>query len=85
MGIIVVKFSCKGVRALTDVKFCQNNYTQGVEEAVTKLESEGVNVKVESCLGKCDICSVEPFAIVDGEVITADSTNKLYEKIKSSF
>lgn len=70
---------------MADIKFCQNNYAQGVEEVVTKLESEGVNVETEACLGRCDVCAVGPFALVNGGVITVDSTDELYEKIKSSF
>jgi uncharacterized protein YuzB (UPF0349 family) len=56
----------------------------GTEELANKLENEldGVSVEVEVCLGYCGDCALGPFALVDGELIQADSVEELYEMIK---
>lgn len=33
------------------------------------------------CLGNCAQCYVEPFALVNGEIIGASSADELYDKI----
>lgn len=68
---------------MSEIKFCENNFSQGTEEVVNKLESDGISVEVEPCLGYCGDCAVGPFALVDDEFIQEDSTDELYNKIKS--
>lgn len=69
---------------MAQVKFCENNFSYGVEELTKRIEEEldGVNVEVESCLGYCGDCSEGPFALVDGELIQADTAEELYDEIK---
>lgn len=67
---------------MADVKFCENNYSQGAEEVINKLKDEGVDVDVEPCLGYCGDCAVGPFALVNDEFIQAENTEELYDKIK---
>ncbi|WP_352420537.1 DUF1450 domain-containing protein [Proteiniborus sp.] len=64
------------------VQFCENNYEQGAEEVIQKLENDGIEFEVESCLGYCGECAMEPFALVDDELIEADTPDELYNKIK---
>lgn len=65
------------------VKFCENNFAHGTDEVVNRLESEvkSVSIKVESCLGNCSDCASQPLALVDDELIQADSSDELYDKI----
>lgn len=69
---------------MTEIKFCDNNYAQGIEDIVNKLKSElnEDEVVVESCLGYCGDCAVGPFALVNDEFIQADTPDELYDKIK---
>lgn len=67
---------------MTEIKFCENNYNQGIEEIVNKLKDEELNVEVEPCLGYCGDCAVGPFSLVDDEFIQADTPDELYSKIK---
>jgi uncharacterized protein YuzB (UPF0349 family) len=67
---------------MADIKFCENNYSQGTEEIVNKLKDEGINVEVEPCLGYCGDCAVGPYALVNDEFIEASSPDELYSKIK---
>lgn len=64
------------------VQFCENNFSYGTEETANKLRDEGIEVEVESCLGYCGDCAVGPFALVDDELVKADSAEELYEAIK---
>lgn len=65
------------------VEFCVNNLTGDVLEAKIKLESSGkYDVLEYGCLGYCGICAAQPYAMVNGEVITADSADELLQKIE---
>lgn len=68
---------------MIEIKFCENNFSQGTEEIVDKLknEVEDVTVEVESCLGYCGDCALGPFALVDNELMQADTAEELYELI----
>ncbi|WP_242972928.1 DUF1450 domain-containing protein [Anaeromicrobium sediminis] len=67
-----------------EIKFCENNYTHGIEDVVNKIKEqlENVTVEVESCLGYCGDCAVGPFALVDDELVQADTPEELLEEIK---
>ncbi|WP_069998011.1 DUF1450 domain-containing protein [Cellulosilyticum sp. I15G10I2] len=68
---------------MVEIKFCENNFAQGTEEVVNQLreEVEDINIEVESCLGYCGDCAVGPFALVDDELVQADTSEELYEMI----
>jgi len=68
---------------MAEIKFCENNYTQGAEEVISKLENEEISFEVEPCLGYCGDCAVGPFALVNDEFIQGDSSDDLYNKIKA--
>lgn len=69
---------------MAEIKFCENNFSQGTEEISQRLENEldTVTVEVESCLGYCGDCAMGPFALVNDEFIQADTPEELYNKIK---
>lgn len=64
------------------VQFCENNYSQGADEVIEKLQNDGVELEVEDCLGYCDDCEIGPFALVDDELVQTDTPEELYNKIK---
>ncbi|MFC7439708.1 DUF1450 domain-containing protein [Laceyella putida] len=64
------------------VEFCINNLTPDVLEIKNKLEQDpGIDVLEYGCLGNCGICAQGPYAMVNGEVITANSGEELLQKI----
>lgn len=69
---------------MAEVKFCENNFSYGVEDLIKRIEEEldGVSLDVEPCLGYCGDCAEGPFALVDNELIQADSPEELYDEIK---
>jgi uncharacterized protein YuzB (UPF0349 family) len=69
---------------MAEIKFCENNFTYGTDETVKKLQEnfKESTVIVESCLGFCGDCAVGPYALVNDELIQADTAEDLLEKIK---
>ena len=68
---------------MSKIQFCENNFPHGTEEIVHKLRGEDFDVEVESCLGYCGDCAVGPFALVNDELVQADTAEELYENIKT--
>lgn len=69
---------------MADIKFCENNFQFDVEDIINRLKDEDIEVEVESCLGYCGDCAVGPFALVNDELVTAESADELYELIKEN-
>ena len=66
-----------------DVKFCPCNFEDDLEFVKERLmERSDLNVIEERCLLYCGQCLVEPFALVNGENITADEADELLVKIE---
>lgn len=68
---------------MAKVKFCENNFTHGTNDTADKLKEENVDVEVAPCLGYCGVCAMGPFALVDDDMVEADSADELFDKIKS--
>ena len=67
---------------MAEIKFCENNYGEGVEEVIEKLQNEGIEVEIEPCIGYCGDCAMGPIALVDDELVQGETPDELYEKIK---
>lgn len=64
------------------IEFCVNNMHHGTDEIMAKLESNLEYDVIEyGCLGNCGECYMEPYALVNGEIIAARTTAELYDKI----
>lgn len=69
---------------MTEIKFCENNFIHGTEETAKKLQEQykQISVTIESCLGYCGDCAEGPYALVNDELIQADSADELYKEIE---
>ena len=69
---------------MIEIKFCENNFDHGTEEVINKLKENypEASVEVESCLGHCGDCAIGPFALVNDELIQADTADELYVMIE---
>lgn len=67
-----------------EVKFCENNFSFGTEKVAKILQEnyKSVEVYIEPCLGYCGDCAVGPYALVDDEMIQADTADELLKKIE---
>lgn len=64
------------------IEFCVNNLTPDMMEIRNKLESDPrVDVLDYGCLGYCGICATQPYALVNGEMVSAETAEELLKKI----
>jgi uncharacterized protein YuzB (UPF0349 family) len=68
------------------VEFCASNvssYTKTVIEALENDPELDVDVLEYGCLGHCGECYMEPFALVNGDFVSAPTPEELLQKIKA--
>ncbi|SEN57169.1 DUF1450 domain-containing protein [Lihuaxuella thermophila] len=64
------------------IEFCINNLTPEVLEIKKKLETDpSLDVIEYGCLGNCGICAEQPYALVNGELIMAETAEELLDNI----
>ncbi|WP_203334321.1 YuzB family protein [Planococcus beigongshangi] len=71
------------------VEFCVSNIVNGAQESFEKLERDpNLDVLEYGCLSYCTLCSQTLFALVNGEIVEADTpeelTRKVYEFIEEN-
>ncbi|MED4584195.1 DUF1450 domain-containing protein [Brevibacillus choshinensis] len=68
------------------VEFCASNvssYTQSVVDALENDPELDVDVLEYGCLGYCGECYMQPFALVNGNLVQAETSEELLTKIKN--
>ncbi|QDZ98715.1 DUF1450 domain-containing protein [Lysinibacillus fusiformis] len=64
------------------VEFCITNLSLGAAYAYdVLLEREDIEMEESGCTSHCDICEQGIFAIVNGEIVTADDAEALVQAI----
>lgn len=64
------------------IEFCVNNMHHGTDEVMARLEANmEYDVIDYGCLGNCGQCFAAPYALVNGEFVTAATADELYDKI----
>src|SRR5690625_1017307 len=64
------------------IEFCMSNLYGGTMEIKEKLEeNEDYDVIEYGCLGNCGQCYIQPYALVNGEVVAAETADELYHAI----
>jgi uncharacterized protein YuzB (UPF0349 family) len=65
------------------VEFCVSNLSNGSDRVKKVLEEEGkVDILEYGCLGNCGQCFVQPYALVEGKLIAADTPEALLTAVK---
>ncbi len=67
------------------VEFCASNALSESEEVIKALEEDpdlDVDVVEYGCLGNCGECFAEPYALVNGDYVSATTPDKLLAEIK---
>lgn len=67
------------------VDFCQVNFSLGtdkVRDALLEDPDLDIEVMDYGCLGNCGQCFQMPFALVEGDIVAADTPEELLAKIK---
>ncbi|WP_047150510.1 DUF1450 domain-containing protein [Aneurinibacillus tyrosinisolvens] len=66
------------------VEFCVSNLGIGSDSVKKILEEEDeVDVLEYGCLGNCGQCFVQPYALVNGTLISGATSHELLEAIKA--
>jgi len=64
------------------VEFCLSNLSSGSQAAKEILESDdNLDVLDYGCLGLCGQCGEALFALVNGEVVTGETTEELVKNV----
>lgn len=64
------------------VEFCISNLANGSQRALEQLEKDpNLDIIEYGCLGYCGKCANMLFAMVNGEIVTAEDAEQLVEKI----
>ncbi|MDN7243594.1 YuzB family protein [Planococcus sp. N028] len=64
------------------VEFCISNIANGAQDSFEKLEKDSnLDVLDYGCLSYCTQCSESLYALVNGEIVEADSPEELTQKV----
>jgi len=64
------------------IEFCASNMHNGTNKVLKALEADpSVDVIEYGCLGNCGECYSNPYALVNGEIISGDTSEQLMERI----
>ncbi|MFO1445318.1 YuzB family protein [Bacillus sp. Bva_UNVM-123] len=64
------------------IEFCSSNLASGSQKAFEILEKDyDLDVIEYGCLGYCGKCAQSLFALVNGEVVAAETPDELVENI----
>ncbi|MGP7816312.1 YuzB family protein [Niallia sp. 01092] len=64
------------------IEFCLSNLSSGSEDAKEILEKdEDLDVLDYGCLGLCGQCGESLYALVNGEVVTAETSEQLVANV----
>ncbi|WP_281889352.1 YuzB family protein [Paenibacillus sp. YYML68] len=65
------------------IEFCTNNMHNGTDRLMKELEANPDYDVIEyGCLGNCGECYLSPFALVNGEIVSAPSADELKEAVQ---
>ena len=64
------------------VEFCVSNMANGSQESFEKLERDpNLDVLEYGCLSYCTQCAESLYALVNGEIVEADTPEELTQKV----
>jgi len=64
------------------VEFCMSNLAMGAYETYDVLENDpNIDVLEYDCLSHCSLCAEKLYALVNGEIVEADTPEELTKKI----
>lgn len=64
------------------VEVCDANLA--TDAALLRLEDEfpGVTMLVNDCMSHCELCARTPYALLDGQVVTAATPDDLFQQLR---
>ncbi len=64
------------------VYFCKEN-DFNTKKVYKKLKSLDLDIKIKrkDCVGQCKTCKHHPFSVINGKVVTSETSKELYKKL----
>ena len=86
-GILMKRLFSKMAKKKQKVEFCQKNLYRFLKEEDVPYYEEFFKNPIISyneylCQSKCEICTKHPYAMVNGRIIIANSTQELLDKMR---
>ncbi|MFX3632068.1 MAG: YuzB family protein [Candidatus Pristimantibacillus sp.] len=67
------------------IEFCASNMHHGTERIMNLFEQDDEFEVIEyGCLGNCGECYLNPFALVDGMIVSAATVDELHDNVLKS-
>ncbi|WP_058302380.1 YuzB family protein [Gorillibacterium timonense] len=64
------------------IEFCSSNMHHGTDRVMAELEANPEYDVIEyGCLGNCGECAVQPFALLNGDTLLAETAEELQEQL----
>lgn len=64
------------------IEFCASNMHHGTDRIMKQFEeNDDYEVTEYGCLGNCGECYLNPFALVDGAIVSAETVEELHVNI----
>ncbi len=64
------------------IEFCASNMHHGTDRIMKIFEQDDeYEVTEYGCLGNCGECYLNPFALVDGAIVSAETSDELHDNI----
>lgn len=64
------------------IEFCASNMHHGTDRIMKLLEQNDDYEVIEyGCLGNCGECYLNPYAMVDGTIVSAETPDELFVKV----
>jgi uncharacterized protein YuzB (UPF0349 family) len=64
------------------IEFCASNMHHGTDRIMKQFEeNDDYEVTEYGCLGNCGECYLNPFALVDGAIVSAETVDELHVNI----
>lgn len=64
------------------IEYCTKNTQHGTDDVIRRLEERpDVDAIEYGCLGYCGQCYMEPYVLVDGVMVAAETAEQLYELV----
>lgn len=68
---------------MSKIMVCKHNLSKDTEEVINRIKDNYKNVSIEisPCIDACSQCGEGPFAIIDGDIVSEENVDQLYETI----
>lgn len=64
------------------VEVCESNSAGELDAESLESHYDGVSVIRNYCLSHCELCAIQPYMLVNGEIVTGDDLESLMKNVR---